>query len=714
MRGADLDWFAYLAGAVPPSELARAVTARARKVLTRPLQLARRQLLRASDPGGPGSPRLSLDQIAPLRGPRPSLLDTSPGARERTARLARERWPEACEAILREAHAAREGRLPVFGKLVDCAKGPAAAAGEAAPLDFDRDPLAPGVRYHPGQPGPQVNLFQAGADAKAAWEVGRLSHLWRYGQARWLSRDAAERSSWARAFLSTLRQFRADCPAGRGVQWSCAMEVSARAMHATLALGFVEDDPVFGRVARDEVAEMMAEHGSFIEAHLEDTGAVRTNHYAADLVGLVVVGSFFPELPEAARWRNESAQLLWDEIFRQVRPDGTHFESSSGYQRLCAELFLAAYLAARAAGQEVPRGLDTRIAMLFRSSGEILKPSGTLPQLGDLDSCRGLPLLPRPALECGYLPALGAAALKDPALKSDGAPCPPEVVFLLGAEGVARYEALPARAFRGSVLLRDAGVAVLRGGAGYLCLGAGPNGQGGCGGHAHNDKNSVEVSWGDTDLVVDRGTFVYARDPDERNRRRGTASHSTVQVDHAEQNRILPSRLFALPDTAHARIVRLERRGGVLLAVGEHRGYERLVEGVVHRRAAALLAEERAFAIVDELRGAGDHVFEQRWFVPHTEVAQRPAGAAERARLTELRGRGFAPDGFDLERCVEVRAKGRPAALFCFGASLPFEVSLEATDVSPGYGELSPARQITLRAAGEVPCELTCAILVLP
>ena len=53
------------------------------------------------------------------------------------------------------------------------------------------------------------------ADAKAAWEVGRLSHLWRFAQARWMSPDAAERTSWARAWLETLRQFRRDCPAGK-------------------------------------------------------------------------------------------------------------------------------------------------------------------------------------------------------------------------------------------------------------------------------------------------------------------------------------------------------------------------------------------------------------------------------------------------------------------------------------------------------------------
>src|ERR1700737_994399 len=96
MRGADLDWFAYLAGAVPPSELARAVTARARKALVRPAQAVLRQLQRPRPVDGLGAPQVFSDAAEQLRGPRPSILDTSPRGRERTARVVRERWPAEC------------------------------------------------------------------------------------------------------------------------------------------------------------------------------------------------------------------------------------------------------------------------------------------------------------------------------------------------------------------------------------------------------------------------------------------------------------------------------------------------------------------------------------------------------------------------------------------------------------------------------------------
>src|SRR5207245_6454472 len=181
-------------------------------------------------------------------------------------------------------------------------------------------------------------------------------------------------------------------------------------------------------------------HCLYVEEHLEETGAVRTNHYAGDLVGLVVVGALFPELPRARVWLRDYGRKLWEEIRRQCRADGTHFESSTGYQRLCAEMFLAAVLAARAADRAVPQRVEQAVRGLFRSLASMLKPSGEMPQIGDLDSCRALPLAPRSALDASFLSDPGA----------------PEWAWMPAARS---FLAEPRRE---STLLPEAGVAVLR------------------------------------------------------------------------------------------------------------------------------------------------------------------------------------------------------------------------------------------------------------
>ena len=54
-----------------------------------------------------------------------------------------------------------------------------------------------------------------------------------------------------------------------------------------------------------------------------------------------------------------------------------------------------------------------------------------------------------------------------------------------------------------------------------------------------------------------------------------------------------------------------------------------------------------------------------------------------------------------------------PFALFAFAATLPFHLSVEDSDVSPGYAERTPARTIALRLAGKVPASIWTAVLVL-
>ena len=631
----DLSYYGYLAQAIPAREVARAVAARARRALLRGKPfLFEMPALRRRDPSG----------LPPVE----DLFDARGAARI------------APDAILREAEAALRGELPLFGARKDCGN----------PIDYHRDPFAPQVVYDATAPGEQVDVFRSGADAKVMWEIGRLPQLWRFAQAYRITGE----QRWARAWEDTVRAFHAANPPGRGVQWACAMEVSLRAMTVALThrLSGSTIDPRF-------LIELLDRHCEYVAGHLEETGAIRTNHYAADLVGLVVTGALFPAL---RRWHDAFARKLWEEIPRQCRADGTHFESSTGYQRLCAEMFLAAVLSARAAGLPAPVRAEHAVRWLFRSLAALLKPSGEMPQIGDLDSCRALPLWPRAALDASY------AADREA----------PEWAWLPGARP---FVADPRRT---SVLLPDAGIAVLRAGDAWLCLSAGPNGQGGTGGHAHNDKNSVELAFGSFDVLVDRGTYVYARDPGERNARRGTASHNTVEVDGLEQNRIVPGRLFALPDTARARVTALERCHGFEIAAGEHRGYERA--GIVHRRVAALRADCAAFG--DELRGEGEHVFRVRWFVPHEDVVERPATEEERERLEELHGAALS-FGYDFRRCVAVAGR----ALFAFGATLPWSLRVIPTDVSPGYAEKEPARCIELELAGEAPARVFTGVLFL-
>ena len=102
----------------------------------------------------------------------------------------------------------------------------------------------------------------------------------------------------------------------------------------------------------------------------------------------------------------------------------------------------------------------------------------------------------------------------------------------------------------------------------FLAIRCGSVGQGGNGGHAHNDQLSIELWLDGLALCTDPGTFVYTPLPDVRNAYRSVRAHCAPRVDSREPGN-LDASLFLLPDTAHARCLRFDHDG----FAGTHSGY---------------------------------------------------------------------------------------------------------------------------------------------
>ncbi len=79
---------------------------------------------------------------------------------------------------------------------------------------------------------------------------------------------------------------------------------------------------------------------------IRDDG-VTTNHYLADIVGLLYLGLCLKEVGEAESWRTFAVRELAREMERQVLADGVHYESSLSYHRLVTEMFLSSALLCR-------------------------------------------------------------------------------------------------------------------------------------------------------------------------------------------------------------------------------------------------------------------------------------------------------------------------------------------------------------------------------
>jgi hypothetical protein len=276
-----------------------------------------------------------------------------------------------------------------------------------------------------------------GVDIKVPWELSRMQHLpqlaWAYG----LTSQGEKRKQPPGAYLSEFRNeildFVATNPPRFGVNWHCPMDVGIRVSNWLLTYDLFKSqgasfDPEFEQVFQNSIHD----HGLHIIQNLEWNPTLRSNHYLADIVGLLFVASYLPRSSETDTWLAFSIQELIHSMEEQFHPDGSNFEASTSYHRLSGEMML--YATALILGlpdnkrealqhyhpislfpglklQEAPLsffpipGLDEtsplppshfekleRIAAFTRA---IMKPNGQAIQIGDNDSGRFFKLHPK-------------------------------------------------------------------------------------------------------------------------------------------------------------------------------------------------------------------------------------------------------------------------------------------------------------------------------
>ncbi len=129
----------------------------------------------------------------------------------------------------------------------------------------------------------------------------------------------------------------------------------------------------------------------------------------------------------------------------------------------------------------------------------------------------------------------------------------------------------------------------------HCFISCGPNGQGGLGGHAHNDKLSFELAIGGVALVVDPGSPAYTSDPELRNEYRSTRRHNTFFARGCEQNPVT-HRLFYLEDRVEIVESKVDLQDARIVYSGEIR-----YGPVRHRRRISVERKRPVVEIRDEI-----------------------------------------------------------------------------------------------------------------
>ena len=537
---------------------------------------------------------------------------------KKTIALQQQRYPSETARLLSQAdRIASDHCWPLLGFGEKCFG--------SEEVDWNRDPLS-GFHW-PLDFHADINLHRSdGSDARVVWELNRLSHFTTLGRAYSITND----SKFSEQFFDQLASWLRRNPIARGVNWNCAMEVALRAMNLLAAFNLFLRAPQMDELTLKELLKMFDQHGAHIQRNLEFSHIATSNHYLADVSGLLWIGVLLPELQAAEEWREFGLRELLAEMDKQTLSDGADYEASTGYHRLKVEAFLYSFVLCHLNDIEIAENYWNKLRAMLAYMAAYLRPDGRAPLIGDSDSGQVMPIVQRASDDHGYVLALGAAIFQEPRFEIPSARAPEELLWILGEQGSRDYESLPDGTMPPSQAFTDAGIYVLRSDDLYLLLNASDSGVNGRGSHGHNDALSIEVSACGVPFIVDSGTYLYTANLHERHLFRSTAYHSTVQVDHAEQNTIDEQIPFVIGNEAQPRVLSCKSGPEADIIVAEHYGYQRLAQPVKHRRTVRLNKKARFWMIEDELSGAGSHETAVRFHLaPRIEPKLRPDGIVE-------------------------------------------------------------------------------------
>jgi hypothetical protein len=560
------------------------------------------------------------------------------------------------------------------------------------PVDWHFDPISRrrAVPLHWTKIEP-LNADLTG-DSKVIWELNRHQWLASLGQAHRFTGD----QRYAETFANRIREWKLANRRGIGINWTSSLEVAYRLIAWCWALRLFRNSPALPPQLLVDVTAGIREHALHVERYLSHYFSPNT-HLTGEALGLFYAGVLFPELPGASRWRDRGARILINQLQKQVLTDGVYFEQSTYYQAYSTDIYLHFLILAKENGITLPAFVGERVQAMLDFLVDVSYPNGSLPQIGDSDGGRLLPLMHRTADDFHGTFAVAAAFFNRPDFAwAAGGPAL-EIAWLLGAAGWEAFAQLvptpPSRA--ASRCYEHGGYAIMRSDwdtqAHHLVFDAGPLGCPVSGAHGHADLLSIQCAAFGESHIVDPGTGCYTADPAWRDYFRGSAAHSTVTVDRL--NQATPAGPFSWSERPSPKLRRWISTDAFDLADAEHEAYRSLSDPVTHRR-RVYFRKPNYWLVVDDLGGTATH---------GVELAFQ-----------------FTPRGLTLGEDGWVRSPGTGGCGLLLRCFAPCELDMRLCSgetqpprgwISPDYGSHVPSPAVVCSATAQLPLRVVTLLL---
>jgi Heparinase II/III-like protein. len=433
---------------------------------------------------------------------------------------------------------------------------------------------------------------------------------------------------FAEAFWMSIEDWADKNPPMSGPLWICGQESSLRVLAWSFSLyGFLNSPATTSR-RFSLLLSMIAAHAWRTAQTLGYARSQRSNHLITEAVGLWTVGTLFPELRDALFWKQQGNRLMREAVLDQITPQGVFLQNSFNYQRMVLQQLLWVIRLAEITDQAIdPAIIERANAGMNFLKQFVDSESGRAPNHGSNDGSYILPLS-----QCGYEDFRPLLRMGNCVLNS-GNPLPPgpwdEIAIWM------RSDAAPSTNHESKVEYSSSDGSA----SGYHRLGTQTSWALVRAGRYSRrpfqaDQLHVDLWWRGINVACDAGTYLYNGDPPWDNGLAGSAVHNTVTVDGRDQMR--RAGRFLWVDWAQASGKSFSSSSGpddpniLDTFIGEHDGYRRV--GVTHRRKVQFIAE-KAWVVVDDLLGAGEHECTLHWLLPDFKFQINSASPFS-ARLT--------------------------------------------------------------------------------
>lgn len=444
--------------------------------------------------------------------------------------------------------------------------------------------------------------FDANGDCKLVWEPNRHHQLVVLGRAF----RATGKRKYALAVIEQLLSWIDQNPVGVGMNWKSPMELSIRLINWVWAYDLIYESGLF----KGEAGYILQK---YILYHLNEVtrkyskGSSANNHLIGEAAGVYIATSYFHTLPNADEWKFQSKQILIDEIINQTYADGCGREHAFGYQFFILQFFLLSGMVGKKCNDDFPPAYWDRIETMMEFL-HLLSQGGRIPNIGDSDDGYVLDLGNQPQ-DIQSLLCIGAIIFEHKGFKSAAGGFKEVGFWLFGEKGRQQFDGLHQDNVESPLRSRafpESGYYLLQ------CGGRNPDddtvslfmdcaelGYGPIAAHGHADALSVVVRVNGIDILTDPGTYDYFTYPEWREYFRSTRAHNTVQVDGVDQSEM--GGAFIWGKKANARCLKWDPTENGAVITGEHDGYARLEDPVVHRRTVELDGNNGSIRIKDQM-----------------------------------------------------------------------------------------------------------------